>query len=140
MGLRLRQDGRQGILPFVIEQAKRDDVTARAGLSLVVETMRALGVDELAGSELPQPKRQRGFAPEQKLEAIVTLIAAGGDRVEDVRVLAQDKGLEKLLGQPFPSPDALLDFLGQFHDPKCWEDRPPEKRVFSKVCVLVRGL
>jgi hypothetical protein len=36
MGLRLRQDGRQGILPFVIEQAERDDVTARAGLPLVV--------------------------------------------------------------------------------------------------------
>ena len=74
MGLRLRRDGRQGILPFVIEQAKRDDVTARAGLALVVETMRALGVDELAGSKLPQQKRQRGFAPEHKLEALVTLI------------------------------------------------------------------
>ena len=127
---RQRRDGRQGILPFVMEQAKRDDVTARAGLPLVVETMRALGVKELAGSELPQPKRQRGFAPEQKLEALVTLMAAGGDRVEDVRVLAEDKGLEKLLGAPFPSPDALLDFLAQFHDPKCWEDRPPEKKAW----------
>lgn len=130
MGLRVRKDGRQGILPFVIEQARRDDVTARAGLPLVVETMRALGVEELAGSELPQPKRQRGFAPEHKLEAIVTLIAAGGDRVEDVRVLAEDKGLEKLLGAPFPSPDVLLDFLGQFHDSRCWEDRPPEKKAW----------
>ena len=130
MGLRLRQEGRQGILPFVIEQAERDDVTARAGLPLVVETMRALGVEEVAASQLPQPRRQRGFAPEQKLEAIVTLIAAGGDRVEDARVLAEDKGLEKLLGAPFPSPDALLDFLGQFHDPKCWEDRPPEKKAW----------
>ncbi len=46
MGLRQRRDGRQGILLFVIEQAERDDVTARAGLPLVVETMRALGVDE----------------------------------------------------------------------------------------------
>ncbi len=130
MGLRQRRDGRQGILLFVIEQAERDDVTARAGLPLVVETMRALGVDELAASELPQQKRQRGFAPEHKLEALVTLIAAGGDRVEDVRVLTEDKGLEKLLGAPFPSPDALLDFVGQFHDPKCWEDRPPEKKAW----------
>ena len=130
MGLRQRRDGRQGILLFVIEQAERDDVTARAGLPLVVETMRALVVDELAASELPQQKRQRGFAPEHKLEALVTLIAAGGDRVEDVRVLTEDKGLEKLLGAPFPSPDALLDFVGQFHDPKCWEDRPPEKKAW----------
>ncbi len=44
--------------------------------------------------------------------------------------MAEDKGLEKLLGVPFASPDALLDFLGQFHDPKCWEDRPPEKKAW----------
>jgi hypothetical protein len=130
MGLHVRQNGRQGILPFVIEQAEREDVTARAGLPLVVETMRALGVDEVAALELPQPKRQRGFAPEHKLEAIVTLIAAGGDRLEDVQVLAEDKGLEKLLGVPFPLPDALLDFLGQFHDPRCWENRPAEKKAW----------
>jgi hypothetical protein len=67
---------------------------------------------------------------DRKLEAIVTVIAAGGDRMEDVRVLAEDKGLEKLLGAPFPSPDALLDFIGQFHDPKCWEDRPPGKKAW----------
>src|SRR5207247_8271502 len=101
-----------------------------AGLPLVVETMRALGVDELAASELPQQKRQRGFAPEHKLEALVTLIAAGGDRVEDVRVLTEDKGLEKLLGAPFPSPDALLDFVGQFHDPKYWEARAPARKAW----------
>jgi len=127
MGLRSRRDGRQGILPFVLELAKRDDVTARVGLPLVVETMRAMGLDELAAKALPEPKRERGFAPEHKLEAIVTLIAAGGDRMEDVRVLSEDKGLEKLLGAPLPSPDALLDFLGAFHDPKCFEERPTDK-------------
>ena len=67
MSVLLRRRGRQGILPFVFEQAKRADVTARAGLSLVLETMRALGMDEVAGATLPQPKRQRGFAPEHKL-------------------------------------------------------------------------
>lgn len=126
----LRGRGRQGILPFVIEQAKRADVTARAGLPLVIETMRALGMGEVTGVTLPQPKRQRGFSPEHKLEAMVTLIAAGGERMEDIRILADDKGLEKLLGAPFPSPDALLDFLGQFHDPKCWEGRPLEKKAW----------
>ncbi|MBI2896617.1 MAG: IS1380 family transposase [Deltaproteobacteria bacterium] len=34
------------------------------------------------------------------------------------------------MGAPFPSPDALLDFVGQFHDPTCWEDRPPEKKAW----------
>jgi hypothetical protein len=130
MGLRPRQHGRQGILPFVLLPTDRDDVTARVGLPLVVETMRALGIDEVAREELPAPQRQRGFAPEEKLEALAIVIAAGGDRVEDVRILGEDKGLERLLGRAFPSPDALLDFLGQFHDPQCWEDRPPEKKAY----------
>jgi hypothetical protein len=113
-----------------------EDVTARAGLPLVVETMRALGVDELAQAELSQPRRRRGFTPAQKLEALVTLLAAGGDRVEDIRILGEDQGLERLLGSPFPSPDALLDFLGQFHDPDCWANRPPQK----KACVPPESL
>lgn len=122
--------GRQGILPFVIEAGERDDVTARAGLPLVVETLRALGVEEVAAAELPEPQRRRGFTPGQKLEALVTLLAAGGDRVEDIRVLSEDRGLGRLLGGALPSPDTLLDFLGQFHDPACWAERPPAKKAY----------
>jgi hypothetical protein len=55
------------------------------------------------------------------------------DRVEDIRILSEDKGLEKLLGGPFPSPDALLDFLGQFHDSSSWEQRPPGKKAYVPV-------
>jgi hypothetical protein len=117
-------------LPFVFELGSPEDVTARAGLPLVVETMRALGVDEVARRKLPAVKRGGGFAHHEKLEALVTLIAAGGDRVEDIRILSEDKGLERLLGSPFPSPDALLDFLGEFHDPASWEQRPPDKKAF----------
>jgi hypothetical protein len=130
VSLRSHRDGRQGILPHVVEMAERDDVTARAGLPLVVETMRALGLGDIAGENLPRPERERGFTPAQKLESLVTLIAAGGDRVEDVRVLSEDKGLEALLDSPFPSPDALLDFLCSFHEPKCWENRPAEKKAW----------
>lgn len=130
MSLRSRREGRQGILPYVLELAERDDVTARAGLPLVVETVRALGLDGVSENVLPRPERERGFTPEQKLEALVTLIAAGGERVEDVRVLGEDKGLEALLGCPFPSPDALLDFLSAFHDPACWDNRPADKKAW----------
>jgi hypothetical protein len=130
VSLRSRRGGRQGILPYVLEGGGREDVTARAGLPLVLETMRALGLDEIARAQLPEPKRERGFRPEQKLEALVTRIAAGGDRVEDVRVLREDKGLEALLGGPLPSPDALLDFLASFHDPERWQERPPGKKAW----------
>lgn len=125
-----RRERRRSILPFVIDTGERDEVTARAGLPLVVETLRALGVDELAEAELPEPRRRRGFTPAEKLEALVTLLAAGGERVEDIRILSEDPGLERLLGSSFPSPDALLDFLGQFHDPACWEQRPADKPAY----------
>lgn len=60
----------------------------------------------------------------------MNLLAAGGDRVEDSHILSEDAGLERLLGGPLPSPDALLDFLAQFHDPTCWQSRPPEKQAW----------
>lgn len=130
MSLRSRRDGRQGILPHVLTVAQREDVTARAGLPLVVETLRALGLDDVAEEKLPKPERERGFPPVHKLESLVTLIAAGGERLEDVRVLSEDRGLETMLESAFPSPDALLDFLHSFHDEKCWLERPAEKKAW----------
>jgi Transposase DDE domain group 1 len=106
-----------------------------------VETMRALGVDALTREHLRVAKRQSEFPAEQKLEALVTLLAAGGDRLEDLRMLSDDKGLERLLGVPFPSPDAALDFLTQFHDPACWAARPPGKKAYvPPESVGLRGL
>jgi hypothetical protein len=64
------------------------------------------------------------------LEALITLIAAGGERIQDVRILSQDKGLEALLDQPFPSPDTLLDFLNLFHNPKYLEGKLEAQKSF----------
>jgi len=121
---------RQGILRVAMVAGTAEDVTAWGGLALVLETMRALRLEDAALKHLPVGRRQRGFAPEEKLEALVLLLAAGGDRVEDIRRLAEDKGLERMLGAPFPSPDALLDFLGQFHDEALVAARPEGKKAY----------
>ena len=121
---------RRHILPVAMGQGNADDVTAWAGLMLVLETMRALRLEDVAAKHLPVGRRQRGFSPEEKLEALVLLLAAGGERVEDIRRLAEDKGLERLLGAPFPSPDALLDFLRQFHDDALVTARPEGKLAY----------
>ena len=130
--MRLGRHGsrRQGIFRFVIRLGEREDVTARAGLPLVVETMRALGLDEVARAQLPRPERQSEYPPEEKLEAIATLIAAGGDRLEDIQVLREDKGLARLMERQFPSPDALLDFLSSFHEAQRVGERPADKKAF----------
>jgi hypothetical protein len=130
MSLQPKGDRRQGILPFVLKAAERDDVTARAGLPLVVETSRAMGLAAQARKLFGEPRRKVDFGADEQIETIATLIAAGGDRLEDIRVLSEDKGLVRLLGRSFASPDALLDFLNSFHDPKCWAGRPKDKKAF----------
>lgn len=130
MSLQPKGDRRQGILPFVLKLAERDDVTARAGLPLVVETSRALGLDVQARKLFGEPRRKTDFGADEQIETMATLIAAGGDRLEDIRVLNEDKGLVRLLGRSFASPDSLLDFLNSFHDAKCWDERPVDKKAF----------
>lgn len=115
----------QGILPFVFEAAPQPmDLTAFAGLTLVSETMLALGLDEVVREHLQLRERQRGYDEFDKLHALVLVQAAGGDCVEDVRILARDAGLARLLARPLPSPDALHDFLGAFHDEAQFAGRP----------------
>ncbi len=119
---------RQGILPFVIRHGNGEEVTAHAGLPLVVEAMRAVRLEEVVEAQLIVAKRQRGFAETEKLEALILLVASGGDRIEDIRILAEDQGLGRLLDRELPSPDALLAFLRAFDDPAVWAQRPADEK------------
>jgi hypothetical protein len=105
----------------------QEQTTARAGLPLVIEALRAVRLDEVIETGLHVARRQRGFTEAEKIEALALLIAAGGERVEDIRILSEDRGLVRLLGGARPSPDALLDFLNAFEDPGIAAQRPPEK-------------
>lgn len=115
---------------MIVTLEEREDVTARAGLPLVTETSRALGLDEQARQLFGPPRRREDFGADEQLETLSTLIAAGGNRAEDIRTLAEDKGLVRLLGGPFASPDSLLDFVNSFHDEECWSERPTDKKAF----------
>lgn len=123
-----RPSSRQGILPFVMRHGDGETVTAHAGLPLVVEAARAVRLDEVVEAQLRLAQRQRGFSEAQKFEALLLLIAAGGDRIEDIRLLRDDRGLVRLLGGELPSPDALLDFLAAFDDPAVWAQRPVDEK------------
>ena len=107
----------QGLLPYRIETTERSEhVTARAGLRLVVETMHALGLDRAIEKHLRLRRRRSGYGECQKVEAMVLLLASGGDCLDDIRVLSADAGLCRLLDRKLPSPDTLLGFLYAFHD------------------------
>ncbi len=104
-----------GVLPYVMEVAGRcDGMTAWAGLPTVLETMRALGMDKVVSATLRVRERARGYSEAQKVEALVLLMAAGGECIEDVEILRADAGLGRLVGG-LPGADALRTFLYEFH-------------------------
>jgi hypothetical protein len=131
----------QGILPFVFKAARQPmDLTARAGLTLVSETMLALGLEEVVGARLSVRKRQRGFSEFDKLHAMVLVQAAGGECIEDIRVLSRDAGLLRLVARPWPSPDALHEFLAAFQDEAEMGSRPGEGAWIPEENAALRGL
>lgn len=111
----------QRILPYIVEvMEKPEGITAWAGLPSVVDAMRALGLDDLVRQEIKIGKRKRGYGDAKKIESLVLLMAAGGECVDDIKMLQADAGLCRLVGQ-FPSADRLLSFLYAFHDDRLIE-------------------
>jgi hypothetical protein len=110
---------RSGLKRFVYATERSDEgVTAWAGLPLMMEAFHAFGVAQACEEEVRLKKRDRGPSEAQWVEAAVTLLLAGGERVEDLEILKQDDGLRRLwpaLGQM--SARSLLDFLVRFDDP-----------------------
>ena len=107
----------QAVLPYTVEVGRRaDTLTGRGGLPLVVETLRALGLERVIETEVRVRQRASGYTEAEKVEALVLLLAAGGDCLDDMAVLQADAGLCRLLGGPLPSADALRQFLYAFHD------------------------
>ncbi|MFH1568108.1 MAG: IS1380 family transposase [Gemmatimonadota bacterium] len=125
----------QGLLPYTVEVVERaDTVTGRAGLPLVVETMRALGLDDAIAQHVHVRERQSGYSETAKIEALVLLLAAGGECFDDIRVLQADAGLTRLLDRTLPSADTLRHFVYAFHDDRLILEaqaaRPPDRVAY----------
>ena len=105
------------MLPYTVEVVDDDAaVTAYAGLPLIVDTMRKLGVSEQLDVQLGIRQRNQGATDAQKAEAVVLLMTAGGTCLSDVEKLRADKGLERLLGYALPSEQVLWNFFNAFLD------------------------
>jgi hypothetical protein len=106
-----------GLLPYTVETVPDlEGLTSRAGLPLVLETMRALGLPRVIREQVHIRERQSGYTETEKIEALVVLLAAGGDCLDDIAVLQADGGLGRLLERQLPSADTLRHFLYACHD------------------------
>ena len=94
----MRENIAQTVLPFKLEEGNRDDeMTGLAGLPLVYEFMQRSGLRKQIRKHLKL--KECGWSEVELIETVVMLVAAGGEHLEDVRMLSSDKALQQLLGK-----------------------------------------
>jgi hypothetical protein len=131
----------QGVLPYKYGEERTDaGMTALAGLPIYLDLASVLGVGDCIRTHVHVRKAGQGWTDEQAVLALMLLNLAGGDCVEDIRILEKDEGFCRVLGRVetkgltrqqrramerrwrkgrhrcVPSPSALFRYLDAFHD------------------------
>jgi hypothetical protein len=102
---------KQTMLPFKLKMSK-EDITARSGLALYAEFLRAIGLKRMVQRHMPTAGSNRGYGAWQFIEPLMLMLYGGGRHVEDVREIAEDKALRRLIGlRRMPSCSTLGDWL-----------------------------
>ena len=129
----------QGILPYKYEQEKTDaGMTALAGLPVYLDLAFALGLGESIATHLHT--KTQGWTDEQMILSLLLLNLAGGDCVDDLRILEADEGFCRILQRvelkglsrktrrekekqwrkekhrSVPSPSSVFRYLSAFHE------------------------
>ena len=154
----------QGALPFQYAQEKGSTgMTALAGLGAYLDLWQVAGLPQSVRRHLGV-KGEQGWTDEQMVTSLVLLNLAGGEGVEDLRLLEKDEGLGRvlrlaetqgmrrrerrgLLGRwrrerrrSVPSASAVFRFLQRFHDPAEEERRRPHTAFIPAATGGLRGL
>ncbi len=122
------------------EGGLEEEVTAHAGVGLLVETGRRSGVMEKADRVLAAKKNPKGLGQAQMVESFVLLSALGGECVEDFEHLRADLGLEAMVGYSFPAPSTARSFLERFHDENALAERPAQGSFIPRESAGLEGL
>lgn len=94
-----------------------------AGAALLVELYRKSGVEAAVERALGKKRPPKGLREEQMVESFVLLSSLGGDCLDDMKRLRDDKGLEAILGYRPPAPETARQRLDKFHDEKVMADK-----------------
>ena len=129
-----------GGVEIEFEGGLEEEVTAHAGVGLLVETGRRSGVMAKADRVLPSKKNSKGLGQAQMVESFVLLSALGGECVEDFEHLRVDLGLEVLVGYSFPAPSTARSFLERFHDAEALAARPAQGSFIPRESAGLEGL
>ena len=115
-------------------------VTPWGGAALVVELYRKAGMEAVVERALPKKKSSKGLRQGQMVESFVLLSALGGDCIDDMERLRQDKGLEVMLGYQPPAPETARQWLDKFHDDSLMQTRPLQGSFIPEESTGLAGL
>lgn len=127
-------------LEIEFEDGLREEVTAHAGVSLLVETARRSGVIAAVDRALPTKKNPKGLTQGQMVESLVVLSALGGECPDDLQKLRQDQGLEAMLGYQLPAPSTARSWLERCHDDEALAGRPLQGSFIPQESTRLTGL
>jgi hypothetical protein len=155
----------QGVLPYKYEEERNDaGMTALAGLPIYLDLASVLGVADSIRAHVHVRTSDQGWTDEQAILSLILLNLAGGDCVDDIRILEKDEGFCKVLSRvetkgltrqqrramerrwrkerhrSVPSPSALFRYLEAFHDPGEEVKREPGKAFIPAPNEHLQGL
>ncbi len=117
-----------------------EQMTPHAGVELLIELGRRSGVMGAAEKSLPHKKSSKGLGQGQIVESMVLLSALGGDCIDDLTRLRQDRGLAALLGYELPAAETARQWLDRFHEPELLKDRPQQGSFIPRESSGLEGL
>lgn len=88
-----------------------EEITPRAGLAVYTEFLRGFGVKDMISKHMPLPGSNRGYRAWHYMEPLMLMLYGGGRHIEDLREIADDKALRRLIGLTgLPSASACGDW------------------------------
>lgn len=133
----------QGVLSYKYEEeGSEKGMTALAGLPTYLDLVHIAGLSVSINKHLKVKDGCQGWTDEQTVISLILLNLAGGDSVDDLRILEGDEGFCRVLrrvqlhGMPrkerrelerrwrkerkrtVPSPSSVFRYLSAFHDPE----------------------
>ena len=156
---------KQGVLPFQYEEEKSSTgMTALGGLPAYLDLARVAGLSRSIERHVRLREGGQGWSDSQVITSLVLLNLAGGDAVDDLRILEKDEGFCRVLRRAetygmrrrerralerrwrkerhrtVPSPSAVFRYLAGFHDETEEKKRQAHKAFIPAPSEALEGL
>lgn len=155
----------QGVLPFKYEEEiKEGGLTALGGLPMYLDLAHVVGLRGSINRHVMVRQGGQGWTDAQMILTLVLLNLAGGDCVEDLRIMEADEGFCRVLERvethgmrrrerrdlerwwrkerrrAVPSPSSVFRYLSWFHDEEEEKHREPHRAYIPRRNVHLEGL